>query len=287
MLHSSFQELPIPARAGVGLKPEHYQSILESKPDIGWFEIIPENYMGAGGAVHHYLQRIREQYPLSIHGIGLSVGSEEGPSKEHLSQLKNLIERYQPGLVSEHLSWSKRHSTVLNDLLPVPYTDQALDVISRNIDQAQNFLGRQILIENPSSYFQLDYSTYTEWDFMVALAIKSGAGILLDVNNIFVSASNHNFDAKNYIRNIPPDLVKEIHLAGHSVQDMNGGIVLIDDHGSKVIPEVWDLYAFTLEHIGNRPTLIEWDANIPEWPELQAQAKIADRFMLEKLAEYA
>ena len=287
MISSSFPQLPIPVRAGVGLKPEHYQTILETKPDIGWFEIIPENYMGAGGAVHHHMQAIREEYPLSVHGIGLSIGSEDGLSIEHLTKLKQLIERYQPDLVSEHLSWSSHQNTVLNDLLPVPYTDQALDVISRNLDQTQNFLNRQILIENPSSYFQLDYSTYTEWEFMVALAEKSGAGILLDVNNIYVSASNHGFDAKNYITNIPAELVKEIHLAGHSVQEMKGGQVLIDDHGSKVISDVWELYSFTLDHIGNRPTLIEWDANIPEWPELHAQAKIADQFMLEKIAAYA
>mgnify|MGYP002635037569 CR=1 FL=1 len=278
---------PIPARAGVGLKPEHYQTILATKPDIGWFEIHPENYMGAGGAVHHYLQQIREQYPLSIHGVGLSLGSEEGLSTEHLKSLKILVERYQPGLVSEHLAWCKYRNFVLNDLLPVPYTKDSLEIISRNIDQTQNYLGRQILIENPSSYFQLDYTTYTEWDFLVTLAKQSGAGILLDVNNVYVSASNHGFDAEHYIKNIPADLVGEIHLAGHSVQKMGSGKILIDDHGSEVIAEVWKLYEFTLQHLDNRPTLIEWDANIPDWDILQNQAKIADRYMLEKLALYA
>ncbi len=282
-----FPSKPIPVRAGVSLKPEHYQTILETNPDNGWFEIIPENYMGSGGAVHHYLEQIRANYPLSIHAIGLSLGSEEGISVEHLKAIKVLIDRYQPSLVSEHLSWSSHNNVALNDLLPMPYTDQVLDIMARNISQVQNYLKRQILIENPSSYFQLDYSTYTEWEFLVKLAKQSGAGILLDVNNIYVSANNHGFDAENYIKNIPADLVQEIHLAGHSIQNMSSGKVLIDDHGSEVIPEVWSLYEMTLEHVGNRPTLIEWDANIPKWQELFQQAKIADSLMLEKNKRYA
>jgi len=279
--------LPIPVRAGVGLKPEHYQTILETKPNIGWFEIHPENYMADGGAIHHYLEQIRELYPLSIHGVGLSLGSEEGLSQEHLASLKALVDRYQPGLVSEHLAWCKYRNQVFNDLLPVPYTNESLEIISRNIDQTQNFLGRQILIENPSSYFQLDYTNFSEWEFLVELVKHSGAGILLDVNNVYVSACNHNFDARHYIKSIPPHLVGEIHLAGHSVQHLQGGKVLIDDHGSEVIDEVWELYDFTLSHLGNRPTLIEWDANIPRWEILHNQAKIADQTMLEKMAVYA
>jgi len=271
----------IPAKAGVGLKPEHYQAIIETKPDIGWFEIIAENYMAAGGAVHHYMHKIRENYPLSVHGIGLSLGSEEGVSSHQLSALKKLIDCYQPDLISEHLSWSKNDATVLNDLLPVPYTEEAMNTFIRNIDQTQNFLQRQIMIENPSSYFQLDYSTYSEWDFLITLARRSGAKILLDVNNIYVSAVNHGFDAKQYIKEIPKELVGEIHLAGHSIQQMRGGNVLIDDHGSKVISQVWHLYEYALGLLGNRPTLIEWDANIPKWDVLFAQAKIADQIMLE------
>ncbi len=287
MIQSGHTPKPIPVRAGVGLKPEHYDTILTTKPDIGWFEIHPENYMGGGGAVHHYMEQIRALYPLSIHGVGLSLGSEEGLSQEHLQSLKNLVDRYQPGLVSEHLAWCRYRDFVLNDLLPVPYTKDSLEIISRNIDQTQNFLGRQILIENPSSYFQLDFTTFTEWEFLVTLAKQSGAGILLDVNNVYVSACNHVFDAEHYIKSIPPELVGEIHLAGHSVQEMSGGKVLIDDHGSEIIEEVWKLYEFTLEHLGNRPTLIEWDANIPEWDILQNQANIADQTMLEKVAVYA
>ncbi len=281
---SQITALPIPAQAGVGLKPDHYQTILETKPDIGWFEIHPENYMAEGGAIHHYMEQFRELYPLSIHGVGLSLGSEEGLSQKHLASLKGLVDRYQPGLVSEHLAWCKYRNQVFNDLLPVPYTSESLEIISRNIDQTQNFLGRQILIENPSSYFKLDYTSYTEWEFLVELVKRSGAGILLDVNNVYVSACNHGFDARHYIKSIPPHLVGEIHLAGHSVQHLQGGKVLIDDHGSEVIEEVWDLYDFTLSHLGNRPTLIEWDANIPHWDILYNQAKIADHAMQEKIA---
>lgn len=279
--------LPIPARAGVGLKPDHYQTILETQPDIGWFEIHPENYMADGGAIHHYLEQIREIYPLSIHGVGLSLGSEEGLSTKHLASLKELVDRYQPGLVSEHLAWCKYRNQVFNDLLPVPYTSESLEILCRNIEQTQDYLGRQILIENPSSYFQLDYSSYSEWEFLVELAKRSGAGILLDVNNVYVSACNHDFNAEIYIKSIPPSLVGEIHLAGHSVQYLQGGKVLIDDHGSEVIDEVWELYDFTLSHLGNRPTLIEWDANIPLWDILYNQAIIADQTMLEKMAVYA
>lgn len=276
--------MPIPARAGVGLKPEHYQNILTSNPDIGWFEVHPENYMSAGGAGHHYLQQIRDKYPLSMHGVGLSLGSEEGLSTEQLAALKSLVDRYQPALVSEHLAWCRYRNFVFNDLLPVPYTKESLDIMVNNIDQTQNHLKRQILIENPSSYFQLDYTTYSEWEFLVILARQSGAGILLDVNNIYVSACNHGFDAQEYIKNIPAELVGEMHLAGHSVQKLGSGKILIDDHGSEVIPEVWELYELTLDHIGNRPTLIEWDANIPEWQILLREAERADQRLLERAA---
>ena len=284
MSQTGFEPMPIPARAGVGLKPEHYQNILTSNPDIGWFEVHPENYMGAGGAGHHYLQQIRDKYPLSMHGVGLSLGSEEGLSTEQLAALKSLVDRYQPALVSEHLAWCRYRNFVFNDLLPVPYTKESLDIMVNNIDQTQNHLKRQILIENPSSYFQLDYTTYSEWEFLVILARQSGAGILLDVNNIYVSACNHGFDAREYIKSIPAELVGEMHLAGHSVQKLGSGKILIDDHGSEVIPEVWELYELTLDHIGNRPTLIEWDANIPEWQILLREAKRADRRLLEKAA---
>jgi uncharacterized protein (UPF0276 family) len=279
-----FSSIPIPARAGVGLKPEHYEIILATSPDISWFEVHPENYMSAGGANHHYLRKIREKYPISLHGVGLSLGSATGLSDIQLNALRVLIDKYNPSLVSEHLSWSQFGPNALNDLLPVPYTQEALQVFSENIDRAQNFLQRKILLENPSSYFQLTYSTFSEWDFLVTLARNSGAGILLDINNIYVSAYNHGFSAENYIENIPPELVGEIHLAGHSAQHIGGKKILIDDHGSEVIADVWSLYEFALQHIGNRPTLIEWDANIPEWSTLYDEAIMADNRLRESTA---
>lgn len=277
----------IPANAGVGLKPQHFDIILATQPDVGWFEIHAENYMGGGGARHHYLSLIRENYPLSLHGVGLSLGSADGVCDKHLRAMKQLIDRYQPGLVSEHLAWSRWHSTVLNDLLPVPYTEQSIEVFSRNIDHTQTALQQQILIENPSSYFELKHSDYSECDFLVTLARRSGCKILLDVNNVYVSACNHGFDARQYIKSIPPQLVGEIHLAGHSLQQIpNGdaeGVVRIDDHSSKTCDDVWQLYQFTLAHVGQQPTLIEWDTNVPAWQALQAEA---DRAMgyLAKLA---
>ncbi|PKF55157.1 hypothetical protein CW748_14355 [Alteromonadales bacterium alter-6D02] len=269
----------MPARAGVGLKPQHVDAILSQRPDIGWFEIHAENYMGKGGIMHHHLQAVSEHYPLSIHGIGLSLGSEEGLVANHLAALKQLVERYQPRLVSEHLSWSQHQQVALNDLLPVPYTQEALDVFCRNIDQTQTILERQILIENPSSYFTLKQQDYSEHEFLVRVAQQAGCGILLDVNNVYVSACNHGFDAYDYIRSIPAVLVGEIHLAGHSVQSILSGEVRIDDHGSKVCREVWELYQFTLTHVGARPTLIEWDTNVPEWATLYEQAQLAQHIL--------
>jgi len=265
-------ENSIPAMAGVGLKPQHFDLILATKPDVGWFEIHAENYMGNGGARHHYLTKIREHYPLSIHGVGLSLGSSEGVCVKHLDALKQLVDRYQPGLISEHLAWSRYHGTVLNDLLPVPYTEQSLQVFSQNIDQTQTLLQRQILVENPSSYFELTNSEFSECEFLITLAKRSGCKILLDVNNVYVSACNHGFDAKQYIAAIDPALVSEIHLAGHSVQSLAGlGQIRIDDHGSPICDEVWQLYQFALAHLGPKPTLIEWDTDVPAWSVLQSE----------------
>jgi len=270
----------IPATAGVGLKPQHFDHILAAAPKVGWFEIHAENYMGGGGATPHNLTQIRESYPLSIHGVGLSLGSSDGVCSNHLNALKQLIDRYQPGLVSEHLAWSRYHSTVLNDLLPVPYTEQSLTLMAQNIDHTQTVLQRQILLENPSSYFELAASDYTEAEFLVRLAQRSGCKILLDVNNVFVSACNHGFDAKQYIAAIPAHLVGEIHLAGHSVQSLAGmGDIRIDDHGSITCEAVWQLYQFALAHVGPVPTLIEWDTDVPAWPVLQAEADKAQHYL--------
>ncbi len=270
---------PIPARAGVGLKPQHFETILDTQPDVGWFEVHPENYMGAGGAPHHFLTRIREHYPLSLHGTGLSLGSADGVSTAHLEALKALVDRYQPALVSEHLSWSRWQNIALNDLLPVPYTDEALAVLCRNVDTAQNILQRPLLIENPASYLQVTFSHIEEAEFLVTLAQRSGAGILLDVNNVYVSACNHGFDARSYISRIPTELIGEIHLAGHAIDRIDGQPILIDDHGSEVCAAVWDLYLYALEQHGALPTLIEWDTDVPAWPMLFEQARKAEAIL--------
>jgi len=267
----------IPAHAGVGLKPQHFSDILSSPSQaVQWFEIHAENYMGAGGQMHHYLTQIREQYPLSIHGVGLSLGSVDTPCSKHLAALKALVERYQPGLVSEHLSWSQHRDIALNDLLPVPYTHESMEVFCNNIDITQNALSRQILIENPSSYFMLKEGDFTEHEFINALVKRSGCKLLLDVNNVYVSACNHGFNALKYIQSIAPQSVAEIHLAGHSVQQLLSGEVRIDDHGSIVCEQVWQLYEQTLAHVGNKPTLIEWDSDVPSWQVLTQQATMAN-----------
>ncbi len=274
--HAGLKPGPIPSRAGVGLKPQHFETILETRPKCGWFEIHPENYMGAGGAPHHFLTRIRNDYPLSLHGVGLSLGSADGVSTAHLEALKTLIDRYQPGLVSEHLSWSRWQNISLNDLLPLPYTDETLSVLCRNIDITQNILQRTLLIENPASYLQVKYSHIEEAEFLVTLAQSSGAGILLDVNNVFVSACNHGFDARAYISRIPTELIGEIHLAGHATENTDGQEIRIDDHGSEVCDDVWKLYEYTLAQHGPVPTLIEWDTNVPDWSILFGRAQKAE-----------
>lgn len=276
----NFKYKPIPALAGVGLKPQHFQSILSQESNVNWFEIHAENYMSGGGPFHHYLQLIREKYPLSIHGVGLSLGSFDGVCKHQLSQLKSLVSRYEPALVSEHLSWSRFGQHNLNDLLPMPYTTESLNVFIDNISQTQDVLGRQILVENPSSYFELNYNEYSEQEFLVMIARRAGCQLLLDVNNVYVSSKNHGFDAYQYINCIPTDLVGEIHLAGHSVHALLNGEVRIDDHGSLVSDEVWHLFQYTLEKLGAKPTLIEWDTDVPLWDVLSAQADIAHQYLI-------
>ena len=267
---------PIPVRAGVGLKPDHYQYILANLPDIGWLEVHPENYMVNGGAQSNYLSAISEHYPLSMHGVGLSLGSMDGLDLEHLKALKKLLDQYQPAVFSEHLSWSRFGKYYLNDLLPVAYNAESLKQFVNNVRQAQDYLERRILIENPSSYFELDAMSFTEAEFLIAVAHESDCDILLDVNNLYVSAINHQFDADEYLAAIPPERVKEYHLAGHSIETHDFGTLRIDDHGSEVSDPVWDLYDKALNQIGTRATLIEWDTNIPEWQVLYEEALHAE-----------
>ncbi len=270
----------LPSTSGISLKPKHYKLILETEPKVGWFEVHPENYMGNGGAPHKYLTEIRSLYPLSMHGVGMSLGSATKINEDHLNALCKLVKRYQPQMISEHLSWSRLGNTYLNDLLPLPYTDESLKVIVNNIDRTQTTLGRKILIENPSIYLAFNNSTYSEPEFLNNLVEQSGCGLLLDVNNIFVSACNQGFDPYNYIRKIKTEAVGEIHLAGHTVQKINDTEIRIDDHGSKVIEEVWSLFSFAIKYIGNRvPVMIEWDTDIPELSVLIDEMKKANAMM--------
>ena len=275
----TYSNRPIPAQAGVGLKPQHFEAIFESDNGVAWFEIHPENYFSAGGRNHDYLDKIRRQYPLSMHGVGLSLGSADGVDRNHLAKLKQLKDRYQPALFSEHLSWSRFEQQYSNDLLPIPYTDEAMQRFVANVSQVQDVLGTQILIENPSSYFLLEKADYSEWDFLVQLCHTTGAKILLDINNIYVSAVNHGFDARHYIDAIPADLIIEIHLAGHAEEHHDFGRLLIDDHGRKVSETVWSLYKYAIETKGTKPTLIEWDTNIPEWQTLTDEATLANQIL--------
>lgn len=271
----------VPARAGIGLKAQHYNDVLRDKPDFGFFEVHAENYMGAGGPPHHYLTEIRNDYPISLHGVALSIGGTQPLNRKHLARLKVLMDRYECGLFSEHLAWSTHEDAYLDDLLPMPYTRQTLQHICEHIDETQEFLGRRMLLENPSTYVQFKESTYSELDFISEIAGLTGCGLLLDVNNVFVSCVNHNMDAVTYINTFPAQHVGEIHLAGHDERlDDAGKPLLIDAHGSPVVDPVWALYEITLKRTGPVPTLIERDANVPPLVELLAEAKRANKYLV-------
>ena len=270
----------IPARTGVGLKPEHYPDVLAGRHDVAWFEVHPENYMGAGGPPHHFLERVRERYPLSLHGVGLSIGTAGRLDRAHLDRLSALVERYEPGLVSEHLAWSTHESIYYNDLLPLPYTPATLKVVVDHVDELQQALSRRVLIENPSTYVAFATSSMTEIEFLDSLVRATGCGLLLDVNNVYVSATNHNFDAAAYIDAFPAVHVGEVHLAGHA--EIDGGVgdrLLVDAHDRTVDAAVWDLFRRLVSRIGPVPTLIEWDNDIPEWRTLMSEARRAEQVM--------
>lgn len=270
----------IPPRAGVGLKAEHYATILETAPDIGFFEVHAENYMGAGGPPHRYLSEIRSRYPLSLHGVGLSIGADRPIDGDHLRRLKQLIERSEPGLFSEHLAWSTHDTTFYNDLLPVPYTADALARVADHIDEVQAFLGRQMLLENPSTYVAFAESTYSETDFIAEVVRRTGCGLLLDVNNVHVASTNQEWNPLHYIDTYPLAHVQEIHLAGFTPdEDEKGRPLLIDTHDRSVHEIVWGLFEHAIARLGPTPTLIEWDANVPPWPELKAEADQAELIM--------
>ncbi len=265
-----------PLRAGIGLRAQHHAEIVAHQPSVGWVEAHTENYFALGGAQRSYLERIRASYELSLHGVGLSLGSTDPLDPTHLREVGRLVRQFEPMLVSEHLSWSSIEGRFTNDLLPLPYTEEALNHMISRVATVQEFLGRQILIENVSSYLQFDNSTLSEWEFLAELARKSGCGILLDINNIYVSAHNHGFDALEYIQALPRQAVKEMHLAGHTVRQVGRRQILIDTHNQHVCNPVWELYAFAVRHFGRVPTLIEWDADIPPLDVLVAEAAKAD-----------
>ncbi|WP_109125029.1 DUF692 domain-containing protein [Dyella sp. C11] len=266
-----------PLCAGVGLKPVHYRSILEQRPGVGFFEIHAENYMGEGGPPHRYLSAIREHYTLSVHGVGLSLGASHPLDEAHLQRLKVLIDRYQPMFFSEHLAWSTHASGYLNDLLPLPYTAETLHRVVEHIDATQTFLGRRLLLENPSTYVRFTESTYAEPDFIQEIVRRTSCGVLLDVNNVHVSAINHGFDPYAYIDAIHPSSVGEIHLAGHTHEwDEDGSPLLIDTHDQNVSDAVWSLYAHAIRRMGAVPTMIEWDTRIPGLDVLVAESQLAN-----------
>ncbi|MGO8800898.1 MAG: DUF692 domain-containing protein [Roseiarcus sp.] len=278
--HSPRVGSALPNRSGVGLKPEHVDEILRDRPALGFFEIHAENYMGAGGPPHRRLEAIRALYPLSLHGVGLSIGSPGALDREHLGRLAALARRYQPGLVSEHLAWSSHNGGFLNDLLPLPYTPETLATVCAHIDEVQEALAQPMLLENPSTYVVFRESTIAETDFIREVARRTGCGLLLDVSNVRVSATNHGFDARAYLEAFPLDEVGEIHLAGFAeAEDDAGHLVLIDAHDSPVRDHVWDLYREVVARRGPTPTLIEWDNDVPPWPALLDQARRADAIM--------
>lgn len=269
----------IPVNAGIGLRGPHMIELNETSPDVGWLEIHSENYFGDGGSPIHYLLKIRENYPISLHGVGLSLGSSDPLNRDHLSHLNRLIDQVEPGLISEHLSWGSIDAVYFNDLLPLPYTEEALQHFSERVLQVQDNLRRNILIENPSSYLKYRHSTIPEWEFLNEVCQRTGAGLLLDVNNVFVSAFNLNFDPHQFLASIAGEIVAEIHLAGHAEKSFADGTLLIDDHASPVSQAVWELYVDTLSLIGNKPTLIEWDTELPTLSDLVGEANTAQNYL--------
>ena len=270
----------LPARAGAGFKSVHADAILADSYRIGFLEVHAENYMGAGGHPHRLLTRMRENFPLSVHGVGLSIGSENGIDAMHLSRLKAVVERYEPEQVSEHLAWSTHDDSYFNDLLPVPYDRETLTRVCDHIDLVQSVLGRKILLENPSTYAVFERSTMSETDFIREITRRTGCGLLLDVNNVLVSSVNNRFKPLMYLHDFPLDLVEEIHLAGHAEdQDEDGARLLIDAHDRPVDDEVWHLYDIVIGQTGPLPTLIEWDNDVPDWPVLRREAQAADAIL--------
>ena len=268
----------LPAAAGIGLRSVHVAEVIATRPSVPWFEVHAENYMAPGGPALRALERIRESYPVAVHAVGLSLGSSDPLDARHLRRLRALVDRIQPVLVSDHLSWSTLGGVYVNHLLPLPCTDETLRLLCDHVEQAQHALGRRILVENPSSYLRFQESPIPEPAFLAEVARRTGCGLLCDVNNIYVTSVNLGLDPIAYVDALPIGAIEEFHLAGHSVNDADGVTVLIDDHGARVAPEVWALYAHALSRSGPRPTLIEWDSQIPALSVLLEEARRAGEF---------
>lgn len=270
-MNSQHKQHQTNSKVGIGLRPKHYQVITDSTPKIDFLEVHSENYFDENSADYYYLQQASHHYPLSFHGIGLSLGSDEQVSTKHLTLLKNIVDQFNPFLVSDHLSWSSLQGAYFNDLLPIPYTDEALARFVSNVNQVQEFLGRQIIIENPSSYLQFKDSNIHEADFLNSLSQQTGCGLLLDINNIYVSACNHGFSAQDYLNKIHFENVQEIHLAGHTRKQLDNGEILIDTHNQRVCDAVWELFKNNINNLQHAATLIEWDTDLPELAVLLAE----------------
>jgi hypothetical protein len=270
----------VAGQAGTSFKPEHFAAILEDPPQQGFFEVHAENYMGAGGPAHAALESIRRDYPVSIHGVCMSLGGPSPLDPQHLERFRILVERYEPAMVSEHLAWSTHENVFFNDLLPLPYNLTTLLHVCEHVDRMQSTIGRRIFLENPSTYVAFDHSTISETDFLAEVVRRTGCGLLLDVNNVFVSAANHRFSPITYLETFPLAAVGEVHLAGHAEQvDSEGQRVLIDSHDGPVADAVWQLYETIITRCGPVPTLIEWDSEIPDWPVLRAEALAAQEIL--------
>jgi uncharacterized protein (UPF0276 family) len=266
---------PVPDTAGIGLRFPHHAAFLEARPPVGWVEVHSENYLN--GPAIAVLEVVRADYPISLHSVGLSLGSAQGVDPRHLARIGDLAERIEPGLMSEHLAWGAVDHDFLADLLPLPLTEESLEIVCCNVERVQTALKRRILIENPSTYLQFKHSTIPEPQFLTALVARTGCGLICDINNIFVSATNHGWDAMQYLRSLPAEAIGEFHLGGHCAADADMASLLLDTHDRAVAPAVWSLFEMALRVIGPRPTLIEWDAAIPALPVLLAEADLAQR----------
>jgi hypothetical protein len=286
---SSFAQRPIPAAAGIGLRPGHLERVLEQRPAVRWFEVHAENLMSAS-RVAMDLRAIADSYPLSLHAVGLSLGSISLPNTDHLERLRELVDSLRPGLVSDHLSWSQVDGAHLPDLLPLPFTEEALQVVTRNTLRAQEVLGRRLLIENPSRYLSLPESTLNESEFLSELVLRSGCGLLLDINNLYVTAINNGESPTaalaEMLSRIAPEHIGEIHLAGHELTQLESGRwLLVDTHSRPVCPEVWDLFEAAISQLGPVPTLVEWDSDLPSFSVLVAESVAAEAILAQNIPE--